>query len=58
MTCAARPRCWFGRVVWLGILANLALAIPTLLVPERLMAMANLPPAIAADVAAVCRAGC
>jgi len=37
---------WFGRVVWIGILANFALAVPTLLVPERLMAMANLPPAM------------
>jgi hypothetical protein len=36
---------WFGRVVWLGITANFALAIPTLLVPERLIAMAGLPPA-------------
>jgi hypothetical protein len=34
---------WFGRVVWIGILANFALAVPTLIVPERLMAMANLP---------------
>jgi hypothetical protein len=37
---------WFGRVVWLGILANFALAIPTLFVPERVIAMANLPPAM------------
>src|SRR3979490_2049347 len=36
---------WFGRAVWLGILANCALAVPTLLVPERLIAMAGLPPA-------------
>jgi len=36
---------WFGRVVWLGILANFALAVPTLLVPQRLIAMAGLPPA-------------
>jgi hypothetical protein len=36
---------WFGRAVWLGILANFALAVPTLLVPERLIAMAGLPPA-------------
>jgi hypothetical protein len=36
---------WFGRVVWLGILANFALAVPTLIVPERLIAMAGLPPA-------------
>jgi hypothetical protein len=36
---------WFGRVVWLGILANVAAAIPTLLVPDRLIAMLNLPAA-------------
>lgn len=37
---------WFGRVVWLGIIANVAVAIPTLFVPDRLIAMANLPPAM------------
>jgi hypothetical protein len=37
---------WFGRVVWLGILANFALAIPALFVPERVIAMANLPEAM------------
>ena len=36
---------WFKRVLWLGILVNLGLAIPTLLVPERIMAMSRLPPA-------------
>ena len=36
---------WFGRVVWLGILANFALAVPTLIAPDRLIAMAGLPPA-------------
>jgi len=36
---------WFGRVVWLGILANFALAIPSLFAPDRIIAMANLPPA-------------
>jgi len=36
---------WFGRVVWLGILANLALAVPALFVPDRVIAMVNLPPA-------------
>jgi hypothetical protein len=36
---------WFGRVVWLGILANFALAVPALFVPDRVIAMANLPPA-------------
>ena len=34
---------WFSRVVWVGIAANLALAVPTLLVPERLLEMSNLP---------------
>ena len=40
-----RAAVWFGRVVWLGILANFALALPTLIVPERLLAMTGLPPA-------------
>ena len=35
-------------MVWVGIVANLALAIPTLFVPERLMAMSGFPPASAA----------
>jgi len=34
---------WFSRVVWLGIAANLGLAIPTLLMPARMLAMSNLP---------------
>jgi hypothetical protein len=36
---------WFKRVLWLGIVANLAVAIPTLLAPERLMALSGFPPA-------------
>jgi hypothetical protein len=28
---------WFRRVMWLGIVANLALAIPTFLVPARML---------------------
>lgn len=36
---------WFRRVLWMGILANLALAIPTLLAPDRMMALSGLPPA-------------
>ena len=36
-------RHWFSRVMWVGIVANLALAIPTLLFPERLMAWIDLP---------------
>jgi hypothetical protein len=34
---------WFSRVVWLGIAANLALAVPTLLMPARMLAFSNLP---------------
>ena len=32
------PLAWFQRVLWLGIAANLALAVPTLLMPERMLA--------------------
>ena len=34
---------WFTRVTWLGIVANLALALPTLFVPERMVAITGLP---------------
>ena len=40
-----QPARWFKRVMWIGIVANLALAIPTLLAPERMMALTGLPPA-------------
>jgi hypothetical protein len=40
------PLAWFQRVLWLGILTNLALATPTLLVPERMLAFSSLPAAI------------
>jgi hypothetical protein len=36
---------WFRRVVFLGIAANVALAIPTLFIPERMIALVGLPPA-------------
>jgi hypothetical protein len=36
---------WFRRVLWLGILANLALAVPTLLAPAALIALSGLPEA-------------
>ena len=36
---------WFRRVLWLGIVANLALAVPTLLAPERMIVLTRLPPA-------------
>ncbi len=34
---------WFSRVTWLGIAANLALSIPTLLAPARMAAFSRLP---------------
>ena len=34
---------WFSRVVWLGIAANVALALPTLLMPARMLAFSRLP---------------
>jgi hypothetical protein len=36
---------WFKRVVWLGIFANFALAVPTLLVPARMVELTGIPPA-------------
>jgi len=34
---------WFRRVVWLGIAANLALAIPSLAAPDQMVAFSRLP---------------
>jgi hypothetical protein len=34
---------WFKRVMWLGIVANFALAVPTLLMPERMIELVGLP---------------
>jgi hypothetical protein len=36
---------WFGRVVWLGILANFAIALPTVFLPDEMLAMSSLPSA-------------
>jgi hypothetical protein len=36
---------WFRRVLWIGILSNLALSIPTLVAPARLLALSSFPPA-------------
>jgi len=36
---------WFKRVLWLGILSNFALAVPTLLVPARMVELTRVPPA-------------
>ncbi len=42
---ATTPAAWFQRVMWAGIIANLALAIPTLLWPAQMQALARLPAA-------------
>lgn len=36
---------WFRRVVWLGIIANFALALPALVMPDQMLAMMSLPSA-------------
>ena len=36
---------WFKRVLWVGILANFALAVPTLFAPGRMIDLIGLPPA-------------
>jgi len=36
---------WFKRVMWLGIFANLALALPTIAAPDMLIEFARLPTA-------------
>ncbi len=42
---ATTPATWFQRVMWAGIIANLALAIPTLLWPAQMQTLARLPAA-------------
>ena len=34
---------WFKRVVWIGVLANFALAVPTLLAPEFMIRLVGVP---------------
>jgi hypothetical protein len=36
---------WFRRVTWLGVAANLALAVPAAAAPARMLAWMGLPPA-------------
>jgi len=36
---------WFKRVLWLGILSNLALAIPTVAAPAQMLVFSRLPDA-------------
>lgn len=45
VTDRSRAVVWFSRVMWLGIVANLALAIPTIAAPARVLALTGLPPA-------------
>jgi hypothetical protein len=39
------PSKWFKRVLWIGILANLALAVPTIFAPAQMLTLSSLPPA-------------
>jgi hypothetical protein len=36
---------WFKRVLWIGIVANLGLAVPTVIAPTRMLAFSGLPDA-------------
>ncbi len=36
---------WFKRVLWIGIVANFALAVPTLIAPGRMLALSGFPQA-------------
>jgi hypothetical protein len=36
---------WFRRVMWLGIVTNIALSVATMVAPARMLAMSDLPPA-------------
>ena len=37
---------WFRRIVLLGVVVNLVLSLPTLFVPEKMLALFNLPLAV------------
>jgi hypothetical protein len=41
---ASSALAWFRRVLWLGIVANCALALPTLVAPETMIRISQLPP--------------
>ena len=43
---ATTSETWFERVMWVGIFANVALALPTLLWPAEMLALSRLPDAI------------
>jgi hypothetical protein len=37
---------WFGRIVWLGVITNLSLAIPALVYPNMILGLFKLEPAV------------
>ncbi len=39
-----KPAVWFRRAVWVGILANLVLAVPAIFAPEKVLALLGLRP--------------
>jgi hypothetical protein len=43
---ATTSEIWFQRVMWVGIFANVALALPTLLWPAEMLALSRLPEAV------------
>ena len=43
---ATTSEIWFQRVMWVGIFANVALALPTLLWPADMLAWSRLPEAV------------
>jgi hypothetical protein len=43
---ATTSETWFQRVMWIGIAANVALALPTLLWPAQMLTLAGLPDAV------------
>ena len=43
---ATTSEIWFQRVMWVGIFANVALALPTLLWPADMLALSRLPEAV------------
>ena len=49
---------WFRRVVWLGIVANVALAIPTIAAPDQMIEFSGLPTVDAGPLGAVRRRCC
>ena len=40
---AGAARRWFSRVAWLGIAANVLMAVPTVVAPERMLMFSRLP---------------